>query len=158
VSSQAVDRHDVAPADHVRWIEGRLADDLDRVWMLWVGGSREERARFRLAGMLLGAEAVTVESAWEAGRLLTAGPFDVVLVDVDEPDVDGEVMLKAARRVPVIAVSADRARPAALRGSGPFAGFLIKPVYPEQVLVAIRPMVRRRATPARRPFDEGISR
>ena len=91
-----------------------------------------------MALTLLGAQVVTAATAWEGSRLLRAGAFDAIVVDVDAPDPDGAAMLRAGAGVPAIGVTAlpddAKRRPEAIH----FASFLATPIYPEGLVRAIR--------------------
>jgi CheY-like chemotaxis protein len=90
----------------------------------------------RLLATLLdqdGHEAVTAASGVEALALLEQAPFDLVLMDLHMPGMDGIAALHAIRarhpRLPVVAVTADLSpgAEAECRGAG-FDGVLAKPL------------------------------
>src|SRR6185295_10642261 len=130
-SRQGADGWSGRACDHVRHVESLVHEELPGFWILLVGESVEIRARLRVALTLLGAQVVAAATAWEASRLLRAGTFDAIVVDVDAPDPDGAAMLSAGAGIPAIGVTAfpgdSKPRPEATH----FASFLATPVYPE---------------------------
>jgi signal transduction histidine kinase/ActR/RegA family two-component response regulator len=95
-----------------------------------------------------GAEAVAVESAAEALELISAQPFDLILMDLEMPGMSG---IEAARKirqphsgaeeVPIIALTAhayaETQHEAIEAGMN---GLLVKPYYPEQLYDMIATM------------------
>lgn len=85
-------------------------------------------------------EVVEAESGFEALRLLPRGPWDLILTDVNMPDINGLELLRFIRgsdrhrETPVLLMStqtSDRDRDRGLRMGA--AGYLKKPFSPEEL-------------------------
>lgn len=93
-----------------------------------------------------GARAVAVHTAAEALARLDAAPFDLLIVDVGLPDLDGRALLARARArrpdLPAILVSG---LPAPDDGApAPAAAFLAKPFQLSRLLAAAEAALARR--------------
>ena len=145
----------VSAAEHIRLAESTIGLELEGLWILQVATPIETRVQLSVALSLLGAEVVNAHTAWEGSRLLTAGPFDAIILDIDEPDPDGPTLLDARARVPIIAMtSPDHARVAPASNGTRFAAILPKPVYPEAVVRALLALTVR-PTRSRWPSSHG---
>ena len=87
-----------------------------------------------------GLDVVEASSGFEALRLLPRGPYDLVITDINMPDINGLELISFIRRselhkeTPVLIISTqsserDRARGLALGANG----YLIKPFSPEDL-------------------------
>jgi signal transduction histidine kinase/CheY-like chemotaxis protein len=97
--------------------------------------ANRELARLFLSG--LGAEVVEVENGFEAVERLGVEPFDLILMDLRMPRMDGREALKAIRsgvrsadHTPILAYTADGDGDAALLMASGFAGVVSKPLVP----------------------------
>jgi two-component system chemotaxis response regulator CheY len=87
-----------------------------------------------------GLDVVEASSGFEALRLLPRGPYDLVITDINMPDINGLELISFIRRselhkkTPVLIISTqsserDRARGLSLGANG----YLIKPFSPEDL-------------------------
>jgi two-component system, chemotaxis family, chemotaxis protein CheY len=87
-----------------------------------------------------GLDVVEASSGFEALRLLPRGPYDLVITDINMPDINGLELISFMRRselhkeTPVLIISTqsserDRARGLSLGANG----YLIKPFSPEDL-------------------------
>ncbi len=92
-----------------------------------------------------GFEVTEARNGFEALRLLSRGPFDVIVTDINMPDINGLEMIKYVRgspqyqTTPLIIISTegherDRERGLALGASE----YLVKPFAPEALVAAVR--------------------
>jgi len=105
----------------------------------------------RLVGEILQAEGWAVDLAQsleEAGGLLAAFPYDLVVLDLTLPDGDGMELLRGLRGrgegVPVLILTARDALRDRVRGleSGG-DDYVVKPFHPEELLARARALLRR---------------
>jgi two-component system chemotaxis response regulator CheY len=116
---------------------------LARVLVVEDSAAMRAYVRGALEGADLGAgamEVVEAESGFEALRLLPRGPWDLVVTDVNMPDINGLELLAFMRGndrhrdTPVLLMStqtSDRDRDRGLRLGA--AGYVSKPFSPEQL-------------------------
>ncbi len=104
----------------------------------------------RLVGMYLekdGLEAAIAPSAEAARELLSDEAFDLLLLDINLPGMDGFEFLQAFRRtsdLPVIVVSARESDEDIVLGLGIGADeFIVKPVPPRVLVAHVRALLRR---------------
>jgi two-component system chemotaxis response regulator CheY len=87
-----------------------------------------------------GLEVVEASSGFEALRLLPRGPYDLVITDINMPDINGLELISFIRKselhkkTPVLIISTqsserDRARGLSLGANG----YLLKPFTPEEL-------------------------
>lgn len=92
-----------------------------------------------------GVEAVTTASGFEALKLLPRQRFDLIITDINMPDINGLELINFVKKnpnyrdVPLIIVTTegreqDRARGMALGA----AGYLVKPFQPEELEALLR--------------------
>ena len=109
------------------------------------------------SGELGELEIVEASSGFDALRLLPRGSYDLVITDINMPDINGLELIKFVRqsahhqRVPVLIISTqsserDRERGLALGADH----FLAKPFTPEALLEAVSTSLAARATGAER--------
>jgi two-component system chemotaxis response regulator CheY len=90
------------------------------------------------------AEVVEASSGFEALRLLPRGPYDLVITDINMPDINGLELISFIRKselhkhTPVLIISTqsserDRARGLSLGANG----YLLKPFTPEALLLEV---------------------
>ncbi len=91
-----------------------------------------------------GVEVARVSSGVEAVKLVATDSFDLVLTDVNMPDINGLELLRfiktneRLRALPVLVISTDAAEPERLRALSLGAdGYLAKPFTPDQLREAI---------------------
>ena len=91
-----------------------------------------------------GVEVARVSSGVEAVKLVATDSFDLVLTDVNMPDINGLELLRfiktneRLRALPVLVISTDAAETERLRALSLGAdGYLAKPFTPEQLREAI---------------------
>jgi len=115
----------------------------------------------RLLGDILtswGQQVVLAENGWQGLRFLEQRPFDLILMDIRMPDMDGMEVARRIRRreregrqapVPIIAITADveAATFEACLGVG-INTVLPKPVVPEQLAKAMHDRCRRTILPS----------
>lgn len=112
-----------------------------RVLLVEDSGATRAYVRGALASAAAAIEVVEAESGFEALRLLPRGPWDLVITDVNMPDINGLELLsfirsnERHRTTPVLLMSTqtserDRERGLALGA----VGYLAKPFTPEQLL------------------------
>ena len=145
----------VHAAEHVRLAESAVSADLEGLWILLVAGAEDTRVRLRVALSLFGADVVSASTAWEASRLVRAGAFDVVIVDIDTPDPDGPLLREAARDLPILALSSTGHSARSLAAGG-VAVVLTKPIYPEPVVRAVCSLGWRRTVPRKIVAVDGV--
>jgi two-component system chemotaxis response regulator CheY len=89
-------------------------------------------------------EVVEASSGFEALRLLPRGPYDLVITDINMPDINGLELISFIRKselhkqTPVLIISTqsserDRARGLSLGANG----YLLKPFTPEALLLEV---------------------
>ncbi|MFB1483948.1 response regulator [Corallococcus sp. RDP092CA] len=92
-----------------------------------------------------GVEAVTTASGFEALKLLPRQRFDLIITDINMPDINGLELINFVKKnpnyrdVPLIIVTTegreqDRSRGMALGA----AGYLVKPFQPEELEALVR--------------------
>ena len=114
------------------------------------------RVRLHVALSLLGADVVSASTAWEASRLVRAGAFDVVIVDIDTPDPDGPLLREAAVDLPILALSSTAHSARSLAAGRRSLVVLTKPIYPEPVVRAVWTLGWRRAIPRKTVAAYGV--
>lgn len=114
----------------------------------------------RVLRAYLEADGLSVDEAAngrEALAYVTSGAFDVVLLDVGLPDIDGlEVLrqIRAERDVPVILVTARAEEVDTLVGLAVGADdYIVKPFRPREVVARTRAVLRRVQPPAPGPAN-----
>jgi len=129
------------------------AGDLGGLRVLAVDDNPTNRTVITALVEAMGQEIVTAESGEAALLLLGAAPFDLVLMDINMPGMDGPTTLRAIRvgggldpDVPVVALTAeamsgDRERYLAMG----FDGYLTKPISPGALLETLAATPRREA-------------
>ena len=92
----------------------------------------------------LGAEVTEAASGADALAAAGALPFDVILMDLRMPDMEGGVAARRIRdepgpnqTVPILAFTADVRTPALTAQSGPFDGVVRKPIESRELLQAL---------------------
>lgn len=121
----------------------------------------DDVVNLRVLSELLGAVGVqvtTADSGAEGLEVLASRPFDLLLLDIHMPNMNGFDVLQALRasegpnrNVPAIALTADLSRDEAGYQACGFDGFLPKPVTLRPVLQAILKVIAiRRGEPAPR--------
>ncbi len=101
-----------------------------------------------------GLDVVEASSGFEALRLLPRGPYDLVITDINMPDINGLELISFIRRselhkeTPVLIISTqsserDRARGLSLGANG----YLIKPFSPEDLQGEVRRVLANAAKP-----------
>jgi DNA-binding response OmpR family regulator len=111
-----------------------------------------------LVGMLLGRVGIQItsaETAVEGIRLLNEEDFDILILDLMLPDMDGLDLLKALRQdnrfdnLPVLILSA-RADPEAIRNglAAGADGYLTKPYLPHSLTQRVTSMLSQGRRPA----------
>lgn len=90
---------------------------------------------------LLGVDVVEAPSGFEALRLLPRGPYDLVITDINMPDINGLELISFIRKseshkdTPVLIISTQSAERDRARGLSLGAnGYLIKPFTQEALL------------------------
>ncbi len=114
---------------------------MTRILVVEDSGSMRAYVRGALESLEVGAERVEIveaESGFEALRLLPRGPWDLVITDINMPDINGLELLsfirssERHRETPVLLMStqtSDRDRDRGLKLGA--AGYLAKPFSPE---------------------------
>jgi DNA-binding response OmpR family regulator len=97
-------------------------------------------------------EVVTAPSGAEALRLVAAGPFQVLVTDMQMPDLDGAAVLREARLLAPgtvrVLLSGHAGRERILACEGCFHQFLGKPVHPDGLLGVLDAFDQDQARPA----------
>ncbi len=101
-----------------------------------------------------GYKVTTASTADEASRLLEAGAFDLVFLDLKMPGKDGLVMLKELRsmypHMPVLILTAHATLEFAMEAVRLGArDYLLKPIDPENILTRAREVIEESQQPAR---------
>jgi two-component system, chemotaxis family, chemotaxis protein CheY len=116
---------------------------MTRILVVEDSGSMRAYVRGALEALEIGAsrvEIVEAESGFEALRLLPRGPWDLVITDINMPDINGLELLSFIRgnerhkETPVLLMStqtSDRDRERGLKLGA--AGYLAKPFSPEEL-------------------------
>lgn len=116
---------------------------MTRILVVEDSGSMRAYVRGALESLEVGAsrvEIVEAESGFEALRLLPRGPWDLVITDINMPDINGLELLSFIRgnerhkETPVLLMStqtSDRDRERGLKLGA--AGYLAKPFSPEEL-------------------------
>ncbi|MGD2114828.1 MAG: response regulator transcription factor [Acidobacteriota bacterium] len=97
-----------------------------------------------------GYEAVWVEDGREAVELVETGPFDLVVLDLMLPGLDGHAVCRRLRegsRIPIIMLTARTTEDDRIRGLDLGADdYVAKPFSPRELLARIRAVLRRAET------------
>jgi two-component system chemotaxis response regulator CheY len=116
---------------------------MTRILVVEDSGSMRAYVRCALEALEVGAasvEIVEAESGFEALRLLPRGPWDLVITDINMPDINGLELLSFIRsnerhkETPVLLMStqtSERDRERGLKLGA--AGYLAKPFSPEEL-------------------------
>jgi CheY-like chemotaxis protein len=125
---------------------------LSGVRVLVVVDAKDILEPMRLILQFHGATALTASSAFEAFDVLARERVDVLMTDLDMPNVDGYELLRTIREwgssknadVPAVAVSGYLAEaPCAGGRADGFAAYLEKPVRPETIVSVVADIVAR---------------
>lgn len=107
-------------------------------------------------------EVVEAASGFDALRLLPRGSYDLVITDINMPDINGLELIKFVRdserhrQVPLLIVSTQSSERDRERGLSLGAdGYLAKPFTREELLAAVADSVARRSALAAAPAGEG---
>ncbi len=110
----------------------------------------DEREMAELIGLYLereGADITICETGEEALKVLPSGNFDVMILDINLPGIDGFELLQSVRKnsgIPVIIVSAREADEDIIMGLGIGADeFVVKPFSPKVLVARVRALLRR---------------
>jgi CheY-like chemotaxis protein len=129
-----------APAVGPDHSDSAIAIDL-RILVADDNASNRELVRAVLEA--LGAEVTEAADGAAALEAASALPFDVILMDVRMPDIDGVAAARHIRgvpgpnqTVPILAFTADAQTPA-VSSAGPFDGVVRKPIVPTELLQAL---------------------
>lgn len=107
-------------------------------------------------------EVIEATSGFDALRLLPRGPYDLVVTDINMPDINGLELIKFVRqsqhhqRVPLLIISTserDKERGLALGADG----FLPKPFSPEDLREAVKKSFEARAKATTPPAARGAT-
>jgi DNA-binding response OmpR family regulator len=103
----------------------------------------------------IGCSATGAANGFEALRLLTITPFDLIYLDLHLPDMDGMQILQEIRKfnpkVPVVLLTAHGSMDSALKAMRLGAtDYLIKPVNPEQLISRTMSVLKEQETERRR--------
>ena len=139
---------------------GEPAMCLDRLRVLVVDDHAANRELARLVLTGAGAEVGDASCGYEALSRLAEAPYDVVLLDIRMPDLDGRSVLTRLRAepgpnttVPVVAFTAD----APSFGDGDLAGFddfIAKPMRPDELLLTVSRAAWSLPSSVERPSEE----
>ncbi|MGD1822798.1 MAG: response regulator transcription factor [Pleomorphochaeta sp.] len=104
-----------------------------------------------------GIETISVESAEEGLEQLKKNNFDLILLDINLPGIDGFEFLTNIRRdsqIPVIIVSAREADEDIIMGLGIGADeFVVKPFAPKVLVARVRAILRRQKQDTKSNYD-----
>jgi two-component system chemotaxis response regulator CheY len=114
------------------------------------------------AQRLGGCEVVEATCGFDAMRLLPRGPFDLIVTDINMPDINGLELIRFVRQnnhlgaVALLVISTqsserDRARSLALGADE----FLAKPFAPEQLVSAVVKCLSARRSTSKPPAHDG---
>ncbi len=122
----------------------------------------EPKLRFTLSVILRreGYSLIAAATAKDALCCLKIYPIQLAFLDLKLPDMDGLKLLPEIQRIcpdlPVVVLTADdsidRTMQALRLGA---AGYLLKPIRPEQILTCVTEVLKRNALPTRRVKPRG---
>jgi two-component system chemotaxis response regulator CheY len=114
------------------------------------------RTALESGGDLGDVDVVEASGGFEALRLLPRGPYDLVVTDVNMPDINGLELIQFVRNnehhraTPILLISTqsserDRTRALALGADG----YVAKPFTPEELRSRVKALLEKGRTPAR---------
>ena len=97
-----------------------------------------------------GAKIIAVESGFEALRVLPREPFDLILTDINMPDINGLELVSFVkndarfRSIPLVIVSTERSERDREKGMGLGAdAYVVKPFEPEELRRLVQDLISR---------------
>jgi two-component system chemotaxis response regulator CheY len=114
------------------------------------------RSALEAGGELGDVDVVEASGGFEALRLLPRGPYDLVITDINMPDINGLELIQFIRTnehhrsTPILLISTqsserDRARALSLGADG----YVAKPFTPEDLRARVKAQLEKGRTPAR---------
>jgi two-component system chemotaxis response regulator CheY len=114
------------------------------------------RSALETGGELGDVDVVEASGGFEALRLLPRGPYDLVITDINMPDINGLELIQFIRTnehhrmTPILLISTqsserDRARALSLGADG----YVAKPFTPEDLRARVKAQLEKGRTPAR---------
>ena len=114
------------------------------------------RSALEAGGELGDIDVVEASGGFEALRLLPRGPYDLVITDINMPDINGLELIQFIRTnehhrtTPILLISTqsserDRARALSLGADG----YVAKPFTPEDLRARVKAQLEKGRTPAR---------
>ena len=114
------------------------------------------RSALEAGGELGDVDVVEASGGFEALRLLPRGPYDLVITDINMPDINGLELIQFIRTnehhrtTPILLISTqsserDRARALSLGADG----YIAKPFTPEDLRARVKAQLEKGRTPAR---------
>ena len=114
------------------------------------------RSALETGGELGEVDVVEASGGFEALRLLPRGPYDLVITDINMPDINGLELIQFIRTnehhraTPILLISTqsserDRARALSLGADG----YVAKPFTPEDLRARVKAQLEKGRTPAR---------